>query len=81
MSEAVTKLPVRMRRRAWLALPVAAAAILILIEVGPPAHAAFPQFDMVLFHAIFGSLAAAAVLALARVIELLLIRPGVQADD
>jgi hypothetical protein len=81
MSEAVTKLPVRMRRRAWLALPVAAAAILILIEVGSPAHAAFPQFDMVLFHAIFGSLAAAAVLALARVIELLLIRPGVQADD
>jgi len=81
MSEAAAKLSARLRRRAWLALPVAAAAILILIEVASPAHAAFPQFELVLFHAFFGTLAAAAVLALARVIERLLIRPGVQADD
>ena len=81
MNEVPKKPPARPRARAWLALPVVAAAILILIEVSSPAHAAFPQFDLFLFHALFGSIAAAAMLAVARVIERLLVRPGVQADD
>lgn len=81
MTETPKKPPARLRRHAWLALPVVAAAVLVLVEAGSPAHAAFPQFDLFLFHALFGGLAATAVLAVARVIEHLLVRPEVQADD
>lgn len=76
-----TPLRARWRRRVWWALPVAAALILLLIEISAPVHAAFAELDLFLFHAGYGILVSAALLGVARAIEHVLARPGIYGDD
>lgn len=74
-------LRVRLRRRAWWALPASAVLVLLLAEISAPPHAAFAELDFLLFHVAYGVLAAAVALGIARAVERVLVRPGIYGDD
>ncbi len=71
----------RWRHHIWWGLPIAAVLILLLIEISAPAHAAFAELDLFLFHGLFGILVSVAMLVIAGVIEHVLARPGIYGDD